>query len=171
MILRRLKNTDEKAFLKAIVEWEESPGFEFFRGYTKEMQYPEYMELLEAQERGERLPEGYVPDTSLFGFLEDGTIVGRLSLRHRLSDFLIKIGGHIGYGVMPNHRRKGYATKMLAQSLEFARELKLEKVLLTCDDTNLGSIKTIEVCGGKLENIVEQKEGLPPKHRYWITLS
>jgi len=116
------------------------------------------------------LPSGFVPATFLRGFLNDGTIVGRLSLRHELNSFLSQYGGHIGYGVLPAYRNKGYAKEMLKQSLNFARDLKINKALLTCDDDNVGSIKTIEACNGVLENKINQKEGAPLKRRYWIEL-
>ena len=60
------------------------------------------------------------PSTFLFGF--DGSrIVGRVSIRHELNDFLLREGGHIGYVVVPEFRRRGYATAMLRRSLEIAR--------------------------------------------------
>jgi predicted acetyltransferase len=108
-----------------------------------------------------------VPDTSLFGFV-DGKIVGRLAIRHRLNDFLLKIGGHIGYGVVPQFRRCGFAKNMLRLSLPIAYDLGIKRVLLTCDDDNIGSIKTIEANGGVLENVVPVGEGKSLKRRYWI---
>lgn len=96
--------------------------------------------------------------------------MGRLAIRHSLNDFLLKIGGHIGYGVVPQFRRMGYAKKMLELALPIAKELGVTKVLLTCDDNNLGSIKTIEANGGQLENTVASGDGKPLKRRYWIDL-
>ena len=77
-------------------------------------------------------------------------------------------GGHIGFGVVPSERCKGYATGMLRQSLPLARALGLEHVLITCDD-NVASIRTIERAGGLLEDIVPVEEAVP-KRRYWIKL-
>ena len=65
-------------------------------------------------------------------------------IRHELNEFLLKIGGHIGYGVVPEKRRKGYATSMLQKSLSYAKNIPLDKVLITCDEDNFGSIKVIE---------------------------
>lgn len=170
MILRRLELSDEKAFKKSVEDWEPNLGFEYYRGYVPGMNYQSYLSLLSDREKGVDLPEGFVSETSLFGFLADGSIVGRLSIRHELNDFLFKIGGHIGYGVLPPFRKNGYAKEMLKQSLNFVRDLKINKALLTCDDDNVGSIKTIEACNGVLENKINQKEGLPLKRRYWIEL-
>jgi predicted acetyltransferase len=132
------------------------------------MSFRRYLEVLAEQERGENLPASHVPSTFLFAFA--GTrIVGRVSIRHSLTPYLERIGGHIGYVVVPEYRRQGYATAILRQSLQIARQkLGLKRVLVTCDDDNVGSIKTIERNGGVLEGIVTDPDGDKPKRRYWI---
>lgn len=168
-MLRKLTENDEKAFLKALEEWDSDSGFTWVRDYKPGMVFSDYIKLLNAFEKGEHLAKGYVADTSLFGFL-NSEIVGRLAIRHELNDFLLKVGGHIGYGILPRFRRKGYAKKMLALALPMAKELGLKKVLVTCDDNNVGSIKTIEANGGILENVIVIEENKPMKRRYWINL-
>lgn len=170
MILRSLNLNDEAQFLRAIESWDSSPGFMFAQHYEPGMNFSSYLNLLESQRRGECLPEGYVPATVLCAFYE-GHLVGRVSIRHRLNDFLFKVGGHIGYGVLPQFRKKGFAKMMLALALPIAKENGIDRALLTCDDDNLGSIKTIEACGGILENKVNAGEGKPLKRRYWIDLN
>ncbi|MFF9481056.1 GNAT family N-acetyltransferase [Streptomyces sp. NPDC014733] len=78
--------------------------------------------------------------------------LGGLRLRHRLNDFLLSHGGHIGYDVRPTARRRGHATAMLRAALPRARALGLEQVLITCDATNTASRKVIEACGGEFED-------------------
>jgi predicted acetyltransferase len=107
-----------------------------------------------------------VPATLLVAEVE-GEIVGRVSIRHELNDTLLRVGGHIGYGVRPQHRRRGYATEMLRQSLIVAHSLGIDPVLVTCDEDNAGSMAVIERCGGLLEGTVEIP-GAPRKRRYWI---
>lgn len=170
LILRRLTLADERTFLSALENWDNSPGFMFFSGYDSKMSFADYLESLAKRERGENLPPGHVPDTMLCGFV-DGEIVGRLAIRHSLNEFLLKVGGHIGYGVLPKFRKQGFATEMLKQSLPMALELGISNVLVTCDDNNIGSLKTIEACGGTLENKVEVAPDKPLKRRYWIKLS
>src|SRR5262245_21756364 len=142
----------------------------FLHSYDAGMSFAHYLELLGQQTRGENLPLRHVPSTFLFAF--DGSrIVGRVAIRHKLNDFLLRVGGHIGYVVVPEFRRRGYATAILRQSLEIARRnLGIARVLVTCDDDNLGSIKVIEKNGGVLENVVAGPDLDKPKRRYWIEI-
>lgn len=95
-------------------------------------------------------------------------MVGVSNLRHELTPFLRHEGGHIGYGVRPSARRKGYATEMLRQTLDYARDLGLERVLVTCGADNMPSQKTILRNGGVLEaDDVVAHDG-EVMHRYWI---
>ena len=116
-----------------------------------------------------RLKPGRVP-ASEFWLIDDNEFIGRLSLRHELNEYLLKIGGHIGYEIRPSKRRQGYGTQILRLGLEKARELGLLKVLVTCDEDNIGSKKIIEHNGGIFENAIEI-EGDPVKNlRYWIVI-
>ena len=127
-----------------------------------------YLEVLEERERGVNLPPNHVPSTFLFAFTGE-RIVGRVSIRHRLNGLLLRVGGHIGYVVVPEFRRQGYATAILRLALDFADDkLGHDRVLVTCDDDNIGSIKTIENNGGVLEDVVSGPDLDKPKRRYWI---
>jgi predicted acetyltransferase len=127
-----------------------------------------YLEVLAEQERGENLPANHVPSTFLFAFAGP-SIVGRVAIRHSLNAFLERFGGHIGYVVVPAYRRQGYATAILRQALQIAHQkLGLRRVLVTCDDDNVGSIKAIEKNGGVLESVVTGRDGHTPQRRYWI---
>ncbi|MFT7650518.1 MAG: putative acetyltransferase, partial [Candidatus Poriferisodalaceae bacterium] len=99
--------------------------------------------------RGLELPDGIVPATFLVAIAQ-GNIVGRVSIRHELNDFLAAEGGHIGYGVLHDYRRRGYATEILRQSVIIARSHGVANALLVCDDDNVGSATVIECCGGQL---------------------
>jgi predicted acetyltransferase len=108
-----------------------------------------------------------VPSTFLVAEA-DGELVGRSSIRHVLNEFLLREGGHIGYAVLPEHRRRGYATEILRQSLIVARSIGIDRVLVTCDNDNAGSIRAIEANGGVLENIIELDSFPAGVRRYWI---
>lgn len=92
----------------------------------------------------------------------DDELVGFLSLRHTLNDFLLEEGGHIGYSVRPSARRQGHATAALARALEAASGIGIAQALVTCDVDNDPSRRTIERNGGVLEDI---RKG---KRRYWV---
>ena len=57
-------------------------------------------------------PTGWVTGTYLWMPVDD-TVVGRISLRHTLTPWLLQVGGHIGYAVRPSARRQGHATAAL----------------------------------------------------------
>lgn len=124
---------------------------------------------IRALENKETCPPHLVTATLFAGVREsDGRIVGMIDLRHCLNDFLAEYGGHIGYSVRPEERRKGYAKQMLALVLKEARARGMERVLITCDDDNVGSARTIEANGGVFERTTTvDGETL---RRYWITL-
>lgn len=94
---------------------------------------------------------------------DNGAWVGFLALRHSLNDFLLEEGGHIGYSVRRSRRREGHAGRALTAALAEAAALGLDRVLVTCDDDNVASARTIERNSGVLE---DTRNG---KRRYWIT--
>jgi predicted acetyltransferase len=167
--LRMLRVEDEWSFRKALDEFErETPPWQFAFGFNPSASFSDYVNQLEGHSRGVGLPEGFVPNTFFVGIVQ-GVVVGRLSLRHSLNGFLAKIGGHIGYGVIPSQRRRGYATEMLRQALPFCVSLGIEKALITCDEHNVGSRKVIEACEGIFEGLIDCPESGPPKRRYWLS--
>lgn len=141
--------------------------FTFLYGYDPDASWAEYVSWLADVRRGVGLGPSEVPATFLLAWV-DGELVGRSSIRHELNDYLEAYGGHVGYGVVPNVRRRGHATEILRQSLVIARAAGVMDVLVTCDEDNLGSIGTIQRCGGVLDSIVEQPDGGRRKRRYWI---
>jgi predicted acetyltransferase len=169
LTLRLPREDEEEEFQRA--HRATSPEVPYFLHFYKEgMSFSRYLEVLAEQERGLNLAPDHVPSTFLFAFV--GTrIVGRVSIRHSLNEFLERVGGHIGYAVVPEFRRRGYATMILRQSVAVAREkFGINRILLTCDDDNIGSIRTIEKNGGILENVISGSDLHKPKRRYWIEL-
>jgi predicted acetyltransferase len=117
----------------------------------------------------ETVREGLVPSTTFMAISTDnGGFIGMIDIRHRLNDYLLNFGGHIGYSVRKSERQKGYATEMLALALEECVKLNIKKVLITCDKDNVASAKTMINNGAKLENEISQ--GTRITQRYWITL-
>ena len=113
--------------------------------------------------------DGKVPDSTFFALdIERNIFVGAVNIRHYLNEKLLLKGGHIGDGIRPSERRKGYATKMIGLALEECKKLGIDKVLMVCEKNNIGSRKSIINNGGILENeITVDNEVL---QRYWINL-
>ncbi len=170
LILRNLTPADEAAFMAGFQDWEG----EDLNWYTFEwgpgMTYSAMLERLAQNEQGQNMPEGRVPSSMLYGFVE-GKIVGRMSIRHQLNDYLLRRGGHIGYAVAPRFRQRGYARDMFRQTLPICQELGLEKILVTCADHNEPSWRLIEHFGGLLENKYFDEGDQEYNRRYWIDLS
>lgn len=96
-------------------------------------------------------------------------LLGAVNIRHDLNDSLLQEGGHIGDGIRPSERRKGYATEMIRLALVECKKLGIDQVLMTCDKDNIGSVKSIVKNGGILENEFVNSEG-NIEQRYWISI-
>ena len=125
-----------------------------------------YLENLEHKEP----KEGKVPDSVFFLLDEERNILlGAVNIRHYLNDYLLKYAGHIGDGIRPSERRKGYATEMIRLALLECKKLGIYKVLMVCDKDNVGSRKSIVSNGGVLEDEFVDEKG-KVNQRYWIEL-
>jgi len=124
-----------------------------------------YLDNLEVKEA----KDGLVPDSTFFLLdLDRNIFLGACNIRHYLNEGLLATGGHIGDGIRPSERRKGYATKMIELALIECKKLGINEVLMTCNKENIGSAKSIIKNGGVLENEV-MEDGMPLQ-RYWIKL-
>ena len=141
-----------------------SPWAIFKNDYHDFDYYLEHLEVREAI-------DGLVPDSVFFLLDEErNRLLGAVNIRHYLNDDLLKEGGHIGDGIRPCERRKGYATEMVRLALIECKKLGIERVLMTCDKENIGSAKSIMKNGGVLENEFLNEDG-DIEQRYWIDLS
>lgn len=130
----------------------------------------EWLQSVADNTKEETVRPGRVPATTLLAVRKsDNRLVGMVDIRHRLNDWLLQYGGHVGYGVRRSERRRGYATVMLRQALGYCRRMGLTRVLVTCDSENIASARTILKNGGVLEN--EIPDGDRVKQRYWIGLA
>lgn len=128
-----------------------------------------WFEELKKRNCEDTVPKGLVPSSTYLGIREkDNYIVGMIDIRHYLNEYLTQVGGHIGYGVRKTERNKGYAKQMLKLALEKCKELKIKKVLITCDEDNIATEKVILSANAKLEDI-RNVDG-ENKKRFWIDL-
>ena len=100
--------------------------------------------------------------------VEGDRVLGAIALRHELNDFLLRAGGHIGYGIRPSARRRGLATWALDRMLGEARVLGMDRVLIICEVDNIASVRTIERHSGVLEDVRDTELGT--MRRYWIKI-
>ena len=140
------------------------PGENGFGNSGYGLSYEEFQQYLERNlkiSKGIGLTANQVPQT-MYWLMADGKPLGMGKLREYLTDALLKMGGHIGYSIIPSERGKGYGTIMLKELLKEAAKKEIKEVLLTCNEDNISSKRVIEGNGGVLENIVDNK------CRYWI---
>lgn len=181
LVLRPPGPGDEAVCITAQREFEgeaASPddAFPFLLFWTPDVAWADYLRLLDGLSDGSAVPEGLVHSAFLLAINaedaedaeDDGSLVGRVSLRFTLNERLAAESGHVGYGVRPRYRRRGYATAILREGLSLLRAEGVGPVLVVCDDDNTGSAGVIERGGGVLESVVRRDDGGPPFRRYWI---
>ncbi len=157
----------EKEYVEYITEWEATEEKIVPNAAKRDsMSFKELVTKWKEYESERMYEKGLVPSSIYFLMDEDKKIYGAIDIRHELNDYLLQYGGHIGYGIRPSQRRKGYASQMLTLTLPIVKELGISKALITCDKNNTGSAKTIMNNGGILENEVINGDEIT--QRYWI---
>ena len=131
---------------------------------------PDWLAFLDEKSRPETCPEGLVPDSTYLCLrMHDDRLIGMVNIRYLLNDFLLNFGGHVGYSVHPAHRGQGYGKQQLRLALDKCRDLRLNRVLLTCNESNEASRRVIRANGGVLEDVRAMPDG-KKMQRWWITL-
>jgi predicted acetyltransferase len=110
-----------------------------------------------------------VQSSTFWLVVDNRKVVGAVNIRHELTEKLFNCGGHIGYGIRPSERQKGYATKLLTLALEKSKEIGIKNALVVCDDHNVASRKIILKNGGVQDkNFIEEDGNII--NRFWIKL-
>ncbi len=164
----KYNKVSELGYLDYVNEWERSDGIIVPCAVGRECD--NFQDLLNSwaiDETEEAYKKGFVPST-LYFLVEKNRVLGAIHFRHELNDDLLLNGGHIAYGIRPSERMRGYATKMLIMLLNIIRSKGYEKILITCDESNIGSAKTIENVNGILYDKIELEGKIT--RRYWINL-
>ncbi|MGN2338750.1 GNAT family N-acetyltransferase [Clostridium cagae] len=139
-------------------------------GLANSKSFEEWYKAFKDNLNEETVRDALVPATTYLALDESGKLIGMIDIRHRLNEYLLNFGGHIGYSVRKLERRKGYATEMLKLALKKSIELNIKEVLITCDKENIASAKTIISSGGVLENEIFDPNDNTITQRYWIKL-
>lgn len=127
----------------------------------------------EKNRKGEDLPNGYVPSTT-YWLVENDEWLGLVNIRHFIEGRLLLCGGHIGYCIRYGKWGQGIGTKQLSLALEKAKEIGIDKALITCSENNIGSARVIEKNGGIYQDTVDftDEQGKQSRiNRYWINLT
>lgn len=142
-------------------------------GLLRKNEPEEWLKKVQEYSQKETCPENWVVTTQFICVRRsDGRLVGMIQLRHYLNEYLEQYGGHIGYSVRPSERRKGYAKFMLKECLSFAeKQVGIGSVMITCEDSNEASRRTILSQGGVYENTVLNPDEGVKLERYWIRLN
>lgn len=140
-------------------------------GLDRYQNYDEWLLKLEKDLDHKNISGGRVPANTYFLIRKvNNEIIGMINIRHRLNEFLLNEGGHIGYSIRPTEREKGYGTLILKLGLGKCKELNLKEVLITCDKTNIASAKIIQNNNGILDNEIYSETFAEIIQRYWIKL-
>lgn len=153
-------SSHEEEYKKVIKDfWEKTSPWRLF-------DWDDFQNFLEIVNKDVADNENWVNSHIFFPIVDDH-IVWAIQIRHHIEHPKLKeVWGHVGYWVGPSFRKKWYATEMLKLCLIECKNLWLERVLITCDDDNIGSYKTIEKNRGVFERL--SKDWL--SRRYWINL-
>jgi len=154
----------EKEHMAYMQEWDEERVTPSSFRLKEGIPYDIYLEEMAAKEVGHG---NRVPNSNYFLVDEDERIIGMVNIRHSLNDQLRQVDGHIGYGIRPSERRKGYATYLLSEALNITDQLGIRSVLVTCNEDNIGSAAVIVNNGGVEDESFTEPHGNVVR-RFWI---
>lgn len=176
LFLREIEINDKKEIEEMALEFQNANDEYPFEGVSDlkkvlENSFEEYYNNLETNKHIDEIYPNFANQTTFVLADETGHIYGLANLRHELKGNLINIGGHVGYGIRPSERKKGYATIQLGLLLEKMDEMGIEKALITCRENNIGSKKTMGKFIGESDTLVPSMYERIMEYRYWIDVN
>ena len=165
--LRPFTLDDEAVVMAAHADFRDDPYIDFLVDYRDDEPFEVWLGRVASYARGEDLPEDWVR-ASFLAVEVDGAIAGRMSIRYDLNDYLRRYGGHIGNAELAQYRGRGVATEALRQALTILFDSGLQRVLISCEDTNAASARVIEKVGGFYDGTVTREDGSLVR-RYWVS--
>lgn len=176
LYLREIEENDKKEIEKMALEFQEANDEYPFEGVSDlkkviNNSFEEYFNDLEINKHIDEIYPTYANQTTYVLADDSNHIYGLINLRHELKGKLMEVGGHIGYGIRPSERKKGYATLQLKLILDKLKELNINQALITCRENNIASKKTMEKFIGKKDTLVPSNHEGIMEYRYWIDVN
>lgn len=176
LYLREIEKDDKKEIEKLALEFQEANDEYPFEGVSDlkkviNNSFEEYFNGLEINKHIDEIYPTYANQTTYVLADDSNHIYGLINLRHELKGKLMEVGGHIGYGIRPSERKKGYATLQLKLILDKLKELNINQALITCRENNIASKKTMEKFIGKKDTLVPSNHEGIMEYRYWIDVN
>lgn len=176
LYLREIEKDDKKEIEKLALEFQEANDEYPFEGVSDlkkviNNSFEEYFNGLEINKHIDEIYPTYSNQTTYVLADDSNHIYGLINLRHELKGKLMEVGGHIGYGIRPSERKKGYATLQLKLILDKLKELNINQALITCRENNIASKKTMEKFIGKKDTLVPSNHEGIMEYRYWIDVN
>lgn len=173
LILREINANDREELLVMVEEINNDILLDKFEGFRniKDLTINNFDDFLLELKRNKDIKlhnPNRVNQTTYILVDSNNHIYGGTNIRHELNDNLFIHGGHIGYLIRPSERKKGYGTILLKLALEKCKLLKIDKVLVTCREDNVGSAKVILNNDGRYENSMKNPDDNKMYRRYWI---
>lgn len=167
---------DKEQVIKMCNEFESSDDEYKFEGtsnikYVLNDSYEKYLEKCEADKNIESINPAWSNAVNYLLVDANNHIYGCSQFRYHILGELINVGGNFVYAIRPSERGKGYGTIQLKLLIEKAKEIGLEKVLVTCRENNIGSRKTMEKFIGKSDTLVPSIHDGIMEYRYWIDIN
>lgn len=161
----------KKSYLEALKEFQAEGRYTFLSIKEVEQNFEEFIQKITTGKKHLHKPYAEwvepVPETVLW-LVKDKEFIGTLNIRHRLNWHLEKWGGHLNFVIRPSMRKKGFGKKLIQKSIPYLNYLGIERALVTVDPEDKASIKLIEFCGGKLQDITQATDKFPARRRYWL---
>lgn len=120
-------------------------------------EYKEWLIVKQRDSEQEGIVDGWKVPSTTFWLYADGIPVGFGSVRHFLTESLRKAGGNIGYGIAPAFRGKGYGKELLRLLLNEAKEMGIDKVLVTILLDNIASQAVAIANGGVVTERTDER--------------
>lgn len=167
LILRFPRLEDKEKWLEYYKEYLNNNSNSDPLNYSKYKNYEDFLMGIGKEECLIRSTNKTIP-TSSFILLDNDYIIGHIFIHHTVDpDLLRDYEGHIGYGIRPSKRNKGFGTKMLSLALEKCQDLRLTEIIISCDKENIPSAKIIEKNNGQLleETYIPEENAIFKKYK------